>query len=328
MKQKEDFEFKEDNEILEGQSQESLKKLSLYSKILEKEGNIFVKFKRNKHNINLKSNVSYYRVCSLGEICPEESILFTLYSSLTESDSESERQNNKKGIDKLKERLSENEDNKYPSSNKLRYKIKNKNYFKNSESKKIAMKESSKEKERDSVIILDEIKSSLQSIFNKEGSSIGSNYEMYKVTWKNLYKWLLIFPLIILLGQFYFMYKDAYGFSFAEIFCFILVFIISFTSMSGNEKMELKKRVNFNRENIFLYIIISFSFYVLICTNIKIEMAAYKFLTQYRAFVHIAFTSLIILCIIIIYLNKKMITFHRRYSQLLDSGFLLTDRSS
>ena len=168
----------------------------------------------------------------------------------------------------------------------------------------------------------------MQSIFNKEGSSIGSNYEMYKVTWSNLYKWLLLFPLIILLGLFYFLYKDEYGFSFAEIFCFNLVFLISCTSMSGNQKMESKTRINFNRENILLYVIIAFSFYILICTNIKIEMAAYKFLSQYKAFVHIAFASLIILSITIIYLNKKMITFHIRYSKLLDSGILLTDRSS
>lgn len=309
-----DIQFKEDNEILEGDYEESLRKLSVYSKILEKEGNIFIRFKKVKGHVNLLSNLSFFRICSLCELLPEENVLFTLYAFLSDEESENEKNANKKGIDKLKERLLENE------KNKLRNKNPNKKINKN-----IKIKKQEKE-DKDSVILLDEVKSSVQSILYKEGITIGSNYELYKVTWGNLYKWLLLFPLIILFGLFYFIYKDEYGFSVAEFVCFILVFITCFTSMSGNEKMTSKKRVNFKRENYLLILIIVLSCYVILCTNTKFEIAAYQFLSLYKSFVHITFVSLIILCFVIICLNKKMIDFNIRYSKILESGILLTDR--
>ena len=329
MKEKEkldDYEFKEDTEIIEGDYQESLKKLTEYSNVLEKEGNLFIRFKKKKQLLNLKSNLSFLRICALGEICPEENVLFTLYAiNSEESESENEKKNKKKGIDKLKERLIENdENNKNKTKNKLRSKKPNKkNTLENSEN----IKKLSKEKEeKDSVILLDEVKSSVQSILHKEGNTIGKNFELYKLTWRNLYKWLLIFPLVILFGLLFFIYQDAYGFSFAEFFSFILIFIICITSMSGNAKMLSKKRVNFKKENYLLYLIIALSFYIIICTNAKIEMAAYQFLSQYKAFTNITFSSLIVLCIILVYLNKKMIKFHIRYSKILESEVLLSDK--
>lgn len=321
MKEKDDdIELKEVNEIIEGDYQESLQKLSVYTKILEKEGNIFIRFK-NKRLINLLSNLSYYRICSLGEIYPEENVLFTLYSIISD-DSDTGNEDNKKGIDKLKERLLDNNNNKKKNT-KLRSR-------KPKEKKKIRNKEKEFDNnEKDSVILLDEVKSSVQLELNKEGSSIGNNYELYKVTWKNLYKWLLIFPLIILLGLFYFIYKDEFRFSFAELISFILIVITCITSKSGNSKMLSKKRVNFKKENVLLCLIIIFSLYIIACTNTnKLENIAYMFLSKYKAFVHIIFISLIVLSLVLLCLNKQMIDFHKRYSKILESGALLTDRSS
>ena len=323
MKEKaDDYEFKEDTEIIEGDYQESLKKLTEYSNLLEKEGNLFIRFKKNKRLLNLKSNLSFFRICALGAIYPEENVLFTLYAiNSDESESENENNNNKKGIDKLKERLIENEDN---NKNKLRSKKRNKkNTLENSENIK---KQSKEKEEKDSVILLDEVKSSVQSILHKEGNTIGKNFELYKLTWRNLYKWLLIFPLVILFGLLFFIYQDAYGFSFAEFFSFILIFIICSTSMSGNAKMLSKKRVNFKKENYLLYLIIVLSIYILACANARIEMAAYQFLSQYKAFTNITFSSLILLCIILVCLNERMIKFHIRYSKILESEVLLSDK--
>ena len=67
-----DIKFKEDNEILDGDYEESLRKLSAYSKILEKEGNIFIRFRKVRRHINLLSNLSFFRICSLSELIPEE----------------------------------------------------------------------------------------------------------------------------------------------------------------------------------------------------------------------------------------------------------------
>lgn len=309
MSELDDFELKEANEVIEG---DSLNKLKIYSQLLEKEQNIFIIFRRNRHRVNLLNNISYYRICSLSQIIPEENVLFTLYAVYSDG-SENEEENKKKGIDKLKERLNENDEN--INSENL-----NKNILR---SRKKKPKDSKEKEDKDSVILLDEIK---PSFLKKEGNAIGNNYELYKFIWKNLYKWLLIFPLAIIFGLFYFMYKYNFNFSFAEIICFILVFVISSISMSGNEKMLSKKKVNFKKENYLLYLIIISSLYILLCANTnKIEKAPYIFLSRYYALVVIIFVSLIILSGFLICLNKKMVDFYRRYSKSLQSEVLLSN---
>jgi len=309
MSELDDFELKEANEVIEG---DSLNKLKIYSQLLEKEQNIFIIFRRNRHRINLLNNISYYRICSLSQIIPEENVLFTLYAVYSDG-SENEEENKKKGIDKLKERLKENDEN--INSENL-----NKNVLK---SRKKKSKNSKEKEDKDSVILLDEIK---PSFLQKEGNAIGNNYELYKFIWKNLYKWLLIFPLAIIFGLFYFMYKYNFNFSFAEIICFILVFVISSISMSGNEKMLSKKKVNFKKENYLLYLIIILSLYILACaTTNKIEKVPYIFLSRYYALVVFIFASLIILSGSLVYLNIKMVDFYRRYSKSLESRVLLSN---
>ena len=161
---------------------------------------------------------------------------------------------------------------------------------------------------------------------NKEGNSIGKNFEQYKFLWRNLYKWLLIFPLVIFFGLNYHIYKERFAFSLAGLIAVILIFLISYTSYSGNSKMKSKKRVNFNKENYLLYMIIVLSCYYFISINLKFDINAYNFLSQYKAFVYIIFALLIILSIILVYLNKKMVKFHKKYSEILESGILLEDR--
>ena len=98
---------------------------------------------------------------------------------------------------KLKERLKEREHNKNPYNGEK----KAKKYYNNSHKYRIKIKK----EDKNSVILLDDVKSSVQTILNKEGNSVGTNYELYKMTWKNLYKWLLLFPLNILFGLIYFI---------------------------------------------------------------------------------------------------------------------------
>ena len=176
------------------------------------------------------------------------------------------------------------------------------------------------------MLLLNEVKSSVNTILNKEGNSIGANYELYKMTWKNLYRWLLLFPLTILGGIFFFIYKDNYGFTFAEIICYLIVFLICLVSMNGNEKMIAKKKVNFKTENLLLNLISFFSFYILICTHTNIiENTAYSFLNEYYLLVCANFFTLIVFCFVLIYLNNKMINFYHKYSQIVESGVLFTD---
>ena len=178
------------------------------------------------------------------------------------------------------------------------------------------------------MILLEEVKSSVQNILNKEGNTVGTNYELYKMTWKNFYRWLLLFPLNILFGLIYFIYKDNYGFTFADFCCFLIICLICIVSINGNEKMLSKKKVNFISENSLLFLISFLSLYILICANTnKIEFIAYCFLNGHYFLVHVIFFTLIVFCFVLIYLNKKMVRFYHRYSQIIGSGVLLSDRS-
>ena len=309
------------NEIKNNNNQESSYKLSV-NNILQKNNDICIIFKESKKHINLLNNNSFYKICSLINISPEKYIKFKSRKDITDSDSDNGSNSSLKGMAKLKERLLKSENNKYNHLSNG----KNKNYYNKKRNNKYL--NNSNDSEKNSVILLDEVKSSVKLILNKEGNSIGTNYELYKMTWKNLYKWLLVFPLNILFGLIFFIYKDNYGFSLAEFFCFLIIFLVCIVSMDGNEKMLAKKKVNFQSENIRLILISSLSLYILICANTNmVEYTAYCFLNKFYFLVHAIFFTLIIFCFVLIYLNKKMVGFYQRYSKILQSGLHLTDRT-
>ena len=312
-----------DNEIIDNDS----KRFELYSNILDKDNNISIHFRRPRRLIKLSSNVSLFRICSLSQTVPEENVLYSLYADVNaeESEEEDENQNpNKKGIDKLKERLHEGS---FDNTNLMRRstKLKERRSKKNLETLKNKNKENEGEDD-DSVLIVDDIKSSINNDLNLEGYTIGNNHEFYKGTWRNLYKFLLLFALVILLGLAYFIFKESYDYSIAEFMCFGLVIIICITSISGNAKMLSRKKVNFKLENILLVLIILIGVYILGCTYTnKFGMVANQFLSQYYAFVYFVFVLLIAFCFLLIFLNIKMVEFYRVYSKKI-IGISLIDK--
>lgn len=312
-----------DNEIIDNDS----KRFELYSNILDKDNNISIHFRRPRRLIKLSSNVSLFRICSLSQTVPEENVLYSLYADVNveKAKEEDENQNpNKKGIDKLKERLHEGS---FDNTNLMRRstKLKERRSKKNLETLKNKNKENEGEDD-DSVLIVDDIKSSINNDLNLEGYTIGNNHEFYKGTWRNLYKFLLLFALVILLGLAYFIFKESYDYSIAEFMCFGLVIIICITSMSGNAKMLSRKKVNFKLENILLVLIILIGVYILGCTYTnKFGMVANQFLSQYYAFVYFVFILLIAFCFLLIFLNIKMVEFYRVYSKKI-IGISLIDK--
>ena len=305
----------------DAQNRQLLAKLIKYSTIPQKTKNTFIIFKKNKIHIKLLNNKSLSKISSLMNTPREKNIYFKSRYESSDTDSDNDSKNGLRGMAKLKERLNKkshdknnvinnrrNKGKKFINNNKYQFKI--------------------KPEDKNSVILLEEVKSSVQTILNKEGNSVGTNYELYKMTWKNFYRWLLLFPLTILFGLIYFLYKDNYGFTFAEFFIFLIIFLICIVSINGNEKMLSKKKVNFISENTLLGLISFLSAYILICANTnKIEYIAYCFLNEHYFLVHIIFFTLIVFCFVLIYLNKKMVGFYHRYSQIIESGVLLTDRS-
>ena len=305
----------------EVQNRQLLAKLIKYSTIPQKTKNTFIIFKKNKIHIKLLNNKSLSKISSLMNTPREKNIYFKSRYESSDTDSDNDSKNGLRGMAKLKERLNKKSHDKNNVINNRRNKEKK---FINNNKYQFNIKP----EDKNSVILLEEVKSSVQTILNKEGNSVGTNYELYKMTWKNFYRWLLLFPLTILFGLIYFLYKDNYGFTFAEFFIFLIIFLICIVSINGNEKMLSKKKVNFISENTLLGLISFLSAYILICANTnKIEYIAYCFLNDHYFLVHIIFFTLIVFCFVLIYLNKKMVGFYHRYSQIIESGVLLTDRS-
>ena len=303
------------------QNRQLLAKLIKYSTIPQKTKNTFIIFKKNKIHIKLLNNKSLSKISSLMNTPREKNIYFKSRYESSDTDSDNDSKNGLRGMAKLKERLNKKSHDKNNVINNRRNKEKK---FINNNKYQFNIKP----EDKNSVILLEEVKSSVQTILNKEGNSVGTNYELYKMTWKNFYRWLLLFPLTILFGLIYFLYKDNYGFTFAEFFIFLIIFLICIVSINGNEKMLSKKKVNFISENTLLGLISFLSAYILICANTnKIEYIAYCFLNDHYFLVHIIFFTLIVFCFVLIYLNKKMVGFYHRYSQIIESGVLLTDRS-
>ena len=316
-------EYKEiiDNEIIDNDS----KRFELYSNILDNDNNISIHFRKPRRLIKLSSNVSLFRICSLCQTVPEENVLYSLYADVIDDESEEEVENqdqNKKGIDKLKERLHEGS---FDNTALMRRstKLKERRSKKNLETLNAKDKENEGE-DGDSVLIVDDIKSSINNDLNLEGYTFGNNHEFYKGTWRNLYKFLLLFALIILLGLSYFIFKGSYDYSIAEFICFGLVIITCITSMSGNTKMFSRKKVNFKLENILLVLIVLLGVYIMGCTYTnKFGMVANQFLSQYYAFVYIIFILLIFFCFLLIFLNIKMVEFYRVYSKKINGISLI-----
>jgi hypothetical protein len=305
----------------DAQNRQLLAKLIKYSTIPQKTKNTFIIFKKNKIHIKLLNNKSLSKISSLMNTPREKNIYFKSRYESSDTDSDNDSKNGLRGMAKLKERLNKKSHDKNNVINNRRNKEKK---FINNNKYQFSIKP----EDKNSVILLEEVKSSVQTILNKEGNSVGTNYELYKMTWKNFYRWLLLFPLTILFGLIYFLYKDNYGFTFAEFFIFLIIFLICIVSINGNEKMLSKKKVNFISENTLLGLISFLSAYILVCANTnKIEYIAYCFLNDHYFLVHIIFFTLIVFCFVLIYLNKKMVGFYHRYSQIIESGVLLTDRS-
>ena len=283
----------------------------------------FIKIKKTKIRIKIYNNKSLNKISTLSKIKLEKYIKFKTGFELSDTDSDTDSKGGLRGMAKLKERLSKSDHNNHIYSRyRLDKKFQNYNYNNNK------YYTNNKKKDKDSFFLFNEVKTSVNKILNEEGNSVGTNYEIYKMTWKDLYKWLILFPFIIFIGLFFFICKDNYGFTFAEINCYLIIFLTCLVSMNGNEKMLAKKKVNFSPENFVLYLISFSCLYILICANTDmIENTAYSFLSEYYILVHAVFFTLIVFCFVIIYLNKKMVEFYRKYSQIVESGVLLTDRS-
>ena len=296
-----------DDEKIEKDNVKSMKELSKYTKILSKENNLLFILK-NHTEIKIKSSKSLFKISMLLGNLPEENVNFTLY--VDEEDEESEENKSNKNILRSTKK-----------STHIKQKPK-----KNTE---IQIKEEKNKLVPNSIYLTDKVKDSVAKEIYKNGNIIGYNHNFFKKVWKNLYKVTLLITsinIIPLLIYSYIVIKGKkYSILGAEGLSLISLILMIFTSISGNNKMESKKKVNFTKENwlLFTFILISISclgYWGYLFTNNSIGHLLYAFI-----YADIIFGLLILMSSTLIYLNIKMINFYKEYHKLTEEGTLLVE---
>ena len=176
---------------------------------------------------------------------------------------------------------------------------------------------------------MDNIKDSLALEIYKKGNIIGYDHNLFKKIWINLYILNLVISSIGLICVLYYSYTiiqdKRYLILGANGLSTLALILMIFTSFSGNNKMKIKKKVNFNKENcllsIFILIAIScMGYFSYLYFNKNMELPSYVVV-----FGNTIFGLLILISITLIYLNNKMTEFYKEYHQMEEEGTLLIE---
>lgn len=276
-----------DDEKIEKDNVKSMRELSKYTKILNKENNLSFILK-NFHQIKLKNSKSLFKISMLVGNLPEENVSFTFYDE--EEDEQSENKNSKKNILR---------------SSKKPKPIKTNIYFTN------------------------KIKDSVAQEIYKNGNIIGYNHSLFRTVWINLYKFTLMISSIGLIALFIYsmiiIKEQKYLILGADGLSLISLILMIYTSISGNNKMQSKRKVNFRKEN---WLLLSFILMDISCLVYWGYLKSDKSIGLYLFILicaYFIFGLLLIMSILLIYLNIKMIEFYKEYHKNIEEGTLLIE---
>ena len=276
-----------DDEKIEKNNVKSMRELSKYTKILNKENNLSFILK-NFHQIKLKNSKSLFKISMLVGNLPEENVSFTFYDE--EEDEQSENKNSKKNILR---------------SSKKPKPIKTNIYFTN------------------------KIKDSVAQEIYKNGNIIGYNHSLFRTVWVNLYKFTLMISSIGLIALFIYsmiiIKEQKYLILGADGLSLISLILMIYTSISGNNKMQSKRKVNFRKEN---WLLLSFILMDISCLVYWGYLKSDKSIGLYLFILicaYFIFGLLLIMSILLIYLNIKMIEFYKEYHKNIEEGTLLIE---
>ena len=276
-----------DDEKIEKDNVKSMRELSKYTKILNKENNLSFILK-NFHQIKLKNSKSLFKISMLMGNLPEENVSFTFYDE--EEDEQSEVKNSKKNILRA---------SKKPKP------IKTNIYFTN------------------------KIKDSVAQEIYKNGNIIGYNHSLFRTVWINLYKFTLMISSIGLIALFIYsmiiIKEKKYLILGADGLSLISLILMIYTSISGNNKMQSKRKVNFRKEN---WLLLSFILMDISCLVYWGYLKSDKSIGLYLFILicaYFIFGLLLIMSILLIYLNIKMIEFYKEYHKNIEEGTLLIE---
>lgn len=310
-----------DNEKIESDKIKSMKELSKYTKILNKQDNLFIILK-NFETIKLYDSKSLYKISMLVDKLPEENVSFTFYADEEEDEEEVSAEKSSKKL-RGQKRFS-------LVKNVLRCTIENLEQKDKEKKEKEKQKDIiEKPKSPETIYLLDNIKDTFALEIYKNGNIIGYDHALFKKIWKSLYILTLVISSISLPGVIYYSYeifkqKNYLALGANDLICLSLSLLI-FTSILGNNKMKSKKKVNFSRENkllmVFMLIAISCIGYFGYLFYIKsMGLPTYVVICENGVLI-----LLISISIVIIYLNNKIIDFYKEYYKMVEEGTLLIE---
>ena len=276
-----------DIEQIEQDNNNSLKQLSKYTKILNKENNLTFILK-NDHKIKMKNSKSLFKISMLIGNLPEENVNYTFYAD--GEDEKSEDKNSNKNILRASKKQNLTKNNIY-LTNKIKDSVAQEIY------------------KNGNIIGYN------HNLFK----TIWINLYKYTLLISSISLVTLFIYSILIIKEKKYLVLGADGIS------IISLILMIYTSISGINKMSSKKKVNFRKENWLLFTFILLDVSCLIYWGylyFKKSSGLYLYIVICTNFV---FGLLLLMSIVLIYLNVKMIEFYKEYHKNVEEGTLLIE---
>ena len=198
------------------------------------------------------------------------------------------------------------------------------------ENEALNVNETNNKKEKKRIPIPDNFKESILDSLIKNGDSIAKDPAFYYKTWKNLYKLLFIFPVFIIVGLIIQIVKyQVVLFALIELINYLLIVLLLFTAILGNNKMEKKYIQEWGTVNLMLLLMICISVISLLsCLVPSIGGKVFELLNSGKLLIIPFYLCLCFILCTLLFLNIKMNSFYEKYNKEEQEGKLLVDIES
>ena len=182
-------------------------------------------------------------------------------------------------------------------------------------------------KPKKKIPIPEKFKQSILDNLTKDGNLIAKQPILYRKVWKNFYRLLFIFPIIILVGFIIQMMKYKFViFALVMLINYLLIALLILTAILGNQKMEKKNVQEWNGVNLLIYGMLCISLIsILSCFSSSLGGKEYEFLSSMKILIVPFYLMLMFVLVAILLLNNEMSKFYEKYHEEEQSGKLLVD---
>ena len=182
-------------------------------------------------------------------------------------------------------------------------------------------------KPKKKIPIPEKFKQSILDNLTKDGNLIAKQPILYRKVWKNFYRLLFIFPIIILVGFIIQMMKYKFViFALVKLINYLLIALLILTAILGNQKMEKKNVQEWNGVNLLIYGMLCISLIsILSCFSSSLGGKEYEFLSSMKILIVPFYLMLMFVLVVILLLNNEMSKFYEKYHEEEQSGKLLVD---